>query len=484
MVTHATVHPTVDERAARGRAARASAPRSAAGEWTRGPGGPDPLAILRAQERSRLQELLPIRHERMASSPFAFFRGAAAIMAADLAGTPHSGLHVQACGDAHVSNFGAFAAPDRRMVFDINDFDETSTGPWEWDVRRLVASLAVVGRQRGMDRALRERIARSAVATYREAMHALAGMRDLDVWYSRLEVEQIAERLAGRVSRRAAARGRRRLEKARGKDSLRAFDRLTVPADDGSGEARLISDPPLLVPIRELAPGLERETISATMQDLLRAYRESLRPDLRHLMSHYRFVDLARKVVGVGSVGTRAWVILLVGRDSGDPLFLQAKEAEASVLEPHCGAGPYEHHGRRVVEGQRLMQAAGDILLGWVGTTGLDGVQRDFYLRQLWDAKASADPEGMEPETLRLYGELCGGTLARAHARSGDRVAIAAYLGSGARFDRAMATFAEAYADQAERDHATFVAALAREDAARPSGDVRTAAAEVPPPAP
>ncbi|MBI5106002.1 MAG: DUF2252 domain-containing protein [Solirubrobacterales bacterium] len=460
-------HRTVEERAARGRAARRAVPRSSHEAWERGADGPDPLAILRDEERTRVPELLPIRHERMAASPFAFFRGAAGIMAADLAGGPVSGLRVQACGDAHLANFGVFAAPDRRLVFDVNDFDETLRAPWEWDVLRLAASLAIVGRHRGLDETQRARIVRRAVETYRLTMRRLAEMRDLEVWYARVDMEDFLTRLRADVPASAYARAQRALTRARGKDSLRAFKRLTVPREDGDG-VRLASDPPLLVPIAELAPGIEGEERTAQMGRLLSTYRASLRADVRHLVAGYRFVDLARKVVGVGSVGTRAWVLLLVGRDGDDPLFLQAKEAEASVLEPYAGASAYRHHGRRVVEGQRLMQAAGDILLGWVRTTGLDGAERDFYVRQLWDAKASADLEAMEPEAMELYGRLCAGTLARAHARSGDRVAIAAYLGAGPRFDEALAVFAERYADQNERDHAAFAAAVAHEAGAAP----------------
>jgi uncharacterized protein (DUF2252 family) len=457
----ATGHPSVDDRAAYGKAARSDTPRSAHATWERAPGTPDPVTILTEQARTRLPELVPIRHGRMAASPFAFFRGAAAIMAADLASTPATGLRVQACGDAHLANFGVFAAPDRRLVFDINDFDETLRAPWEWDVKRLAASLAVVGRERGLDARSRRGIVTSAVTAYRTTMRELAGKRDLDVWYARAEVEPLLDLIRNQAPAAAIARTEGRLQRARRKDSLRALRKLTVADADADGDPRLAADPPLLVPVRDLAPELGGEALEDGMRELMRTYRASLRADLRHLMVGYRFVDLARKVVGVGSVGTRAWVILLLGRDRADPLFLQAKEAEASVLEPFAGRSPYRHHGRRVVEGQRLMQAAGDVLLGWVRTTGIDGRERDFYVRQLWDAKASADVEQMAPPALRIFGRLCGATLARAHARSGDRVAIAAYLGSGPRFDQSLAEFAELYADQNERDHRALADAVA-----------------------
>ena len=453
--------PDTTQRAEGGRAARAGTPRSSHAQWERPP-GTDAVAIVLAQESGRLPELLPIRHERMLASPLAFFRGAAAVMAADLADTPTSGLRVQACGDAHLSNFGVFAAPDRRLVFDINDFDETLAAPWEWDVKRLVASLVIAGRERGADAATRRTSAAESVASYRRTMTELAGKRDIEVWYARQEIDPSLRELGGQLSDEAATRARRRLKGARSKNSLRALERLTVATGDG-GAPQIRSDPPLIVPISELASGRDAQTIETELGVLLDDYRSSLRPDLRRLMRGYHAVDLARKVVGVGSVGLRAWVILLIGRDEHDPLFLQAKEAGASVLETFAGRGPYAHQGRRVVEGQRLMQAAGDILLGWVRVTGPDDVQRDFYVRQLWDAKMSVDLESMEPATLDLYGRLCGATLARAHARSGDRIAIAAYLGKSSTFDDAVARFAEAHADQNERDFADMARALAND---------------------
>jgi uncharacterized protein (DUF2252 family) len=447
-------HATVAERAALGRAARQVVPRSSHAAWERPP-GVDPTAIIFGQDAGRVPELVPVRHERMLASPFAFFRAGAAVMAADLAGAPASGLVAQACGDAHLANFGAFAAPDRRLVFDLNDFDETLAAPWEWDVKRLAASLAIAARHRGIDADLRRRIVLTTVAGYRTTMADLAGRRDLDVFYDRKEVEPLMRRLQRRVSTRSAARARRRVARAGSKDSLRALQRLAVVGEDGP---RLLSDPPLLVPLRELAPGAAGDELAGRLGDLFERYRATLRDDVAQLLARYRLVDIGRKVVGVGSVGTRCWVLLLVGRDDHDPLVLQAKEAGPSVLEPYAGPGPYDHEGRRVVEGQRLMQGAGDVLLGWVRATDDAGGERDFYVRQLWDAKTSVDLEVIEPDWLELYGELCAGVLARAHARTGDRVAIAAYLGGGPRFDRALAEFSETYADQNERDHAAMKA--------------------------
>jgi uncharacterized protein (DUF2252 family) len=388
----------------------------------------------------------------MAASPFAFFRGAAAVMAADLAGGPGTGLVVQLCGDAHLSNFGVFAAPDRRLVFDCNDFDETSPGPFEWDLKRLAASIAVAGRERGF--AERERLdtALGTVRAYRTAMRNFAEMRNLDVWYSRLDIEPAVEALRSQMGKGRYKRLERNLEKARAKDSLRALDKLSHVVD---GELRIVSDPPLVTPLEELTDG---EGGERQVQEVLAAYVESLADDRKRLVSSYRYVHAARKVVGVGSVGTRAWIVLLLGRDDDDPLFLQAKEAQASVLESHLGAGPYAHHGRRVVEGQRLMQATSDLFLGWVAAQGLDSQARCFYVRQLWDGKGSGDVERMSPSDLGAYGALCGETLARAHARSGDRIAIASYLGSGQAFDKAIAEFAEAYADQNEKDFGRLVA--------------------------
>jgi uncharacterized protein (DUF2252 family) len=441
------------ERAAAGKMAREKVPRSSHGEWEPQARRRDPVKVLEDQAKSRVPELVPIRYGRMLASPFTFFRGAAAIMAMDLAKTPESGLHVQACGDAHLSNFGVFAAPDRSLVMDVNDFDETLPGPWEWDLKRLAASFAIAGR----DRDFTPRETRIAVLTtaraYREAMREFATMRNLDVWYARLDVESLLGDLAKVADKKQMRAVQRNVAKAQKKNSLKAFDRLVRVAD---GEPRIISDPPLLVPARELLDEGQQQEFEERMRELLGRYRESLKGDRRHLFDSYRFVEMARKVVGVGSVGTRAWVLLMMGRDGQDPLFLQAKEAEASVLEPYIGESGFGNHGERVVEGQWLMQAASDILLGWLPAIGFDDRERDFYVRQLWDGKRSVDVDTLPPEGLALYGRVCGWTLARAHARSGDRIAIGAYLGKGDAFDRAIAEFSERYADQNELDYAAL----------------------------
>jgi uncharacterized protein (DUF2252 family) len=444
------------ERGDRGRAARREVPRSAHAAWHPAPDRRSPVDVLVEQSAARLPELVPVRYGRMLESPFAFFRGAAAIMAPDLAHTPVSGLHAQLCGDAHVANFGGFASPERELVFDINDFDETAHGPWEWDVKRLVASIAIAGRQIGVKGTMRGEAVRATVRTYREAMRDFAGMGNLAVWYARVD----AAKLRGLVDERAGGKQARELdktvEKARGKNSLRALSKLTCVKD---GRLRIESRPPLLVPVDELVPAEELESVVAGVRQLIRVYAESVRSDRRHLLEGYRFVDMARKVVGVGSVGTRAWVVLLQGRDDADPLFMQVKEAGPSVLEGFLGPDPTPNHGQRVVQGQWLMQASSDILLGWLRATGTDDRERDFYVRQLWDWKVSADIEHLTPRGLGMYGAVCGWTLARAHARSGDRIAIAAYLGSSDRFDRALAEFSEAYADRNEADYAELAEA-------------------------
>ncbi len=451
----------LSERAAAGKAARSQAPRSAHAAWEPPADRADPVEILEAQARSRVPELVPIRYGRMAVSPFTFFRGAAAVMAADLAKTPVSGLRVQMCGDAHLSNFGTFAAPDRRLVFDLNDFDESLPGPWEWDVKRLTASFAIAGRENGFKAKQRREVVLTAARHYREAMRGFASLSDLDVWYARLDVEALLagigtefERAAGR---KAVKRAERNLAKARSKDNLRAFDKLTHTVD---GELRIVSDPPLIVPIEELLPAGETRDLQQTLIGLLDSYRSTLQGDRQQLFDRYRFRHLARKVVGVGSVGTRAWVALFTGADDNDPLFLQAKEAESSVLEPYAGHSRFKNHGRRVVEGQRLMQAASDIFLGWCPAVGFDGRDRDFYVRQLWDWKGSADVEALAPGAMNVYAQMCGWTLARSHARSGDRIEIAAYLGASKVFDEAIAEFSELYAEQSERDHAELRAAI------------------------
>ena len=396
---------------------------------------------------------MPIRYGRMLASAFTFYRGAAAIMAMDLADTPRSGLEVQACGDAHLSNFGAFAAPDRRLVVDVNDFDETLPGPWEWDVKRLAASFEIAGRDRDFTPEETRTAVLTATRAYREAMREFAAMRNLDVWYARLDADTLLADLAKVVDRKRMKAVEKSKAKAEKKNSLKAFDRLVHEVD---GKPQIISDPPLLVPARELVPDDQRQILEERILEMLGRYRESLKGDRRHLFDSYRFVEMARKVVGVGSVGTRAWVVLMMGRDGQDPLFLQAKEAEASVLEPYIGKSEFKNHGERVVEGQWLMQASSDIMLGWLPATGIDDAERDFYVRQLWDGKRSVDVDNLPPEGLAIYGRICGWTLARAHARSGDRIAIGAYLGKGEAFDNAIADFSERYADQNELDYAAL----------------------------
>jgi len=444
-------HFSVAERAARGKAARAEVPRDVHAGWDSPPMRRDPVDLLEEQAKTRVPELVPIRYGRMLVSPFTFYRGAASIMASDLAGTPRTGLHTQLCGDAHLSNFGIYAAPDRRLVLSVNDFDETLPGPFEWDLKRLVASFEVAGRDRGFDDKQRRTVDMTAARAYRKAIREFAAMRNLDVWYSRLDVDAGLASFRARVKTKQLRRAEATVAKSRSKDSLRAFAKLTKLVD---GEPRFVSEPPVVVPVRELLPAdTDYEAFEEQFRGMLRVYRRTLAGDRRHVLERFRFVDVARKVVGVGSVGTRAWIVLMLGRDNEDPLILQAKEAEASVLEPFLGKSSFASHGQRVVEGQRLMQAASDIMLGWIRTDGPDGVKRDFYLRQLWDAKGSALVELMEPNLLAIYAEICGQTLARAHARSGDSVAIASYLGSGDTFDRAVAEFAAAYADQNERDY-------------------------------
>jgi uncharacterized protein (DUF2252 family) len=453
-------HPTPAERAARGRAARAKVRRSAHADWTPAPDRPDPVGLLEEQARTRVPELLPIRYGRMLLSPFSFFRGAAAVMAADLAPTPRTGLTVQLSGDAHLANFGVFAAADRRLVFSLNDFDETLRGPFEWDVKRLVASFEVAGRERGFDTKQRRAANLTAARSYRLALRDFAQSRTLDVWYAREEVDGIVQRWSTEVHAKRLDRIERNLAKQRVKDSLRAFDKLTEVVD---GERRIVSDPPLIVPIEELLPaGERRERLERVLQVIFESYLRTLELDLRQLLERFRPVHVARKVVGVGSVGMQTWIVLLLGRDDDDPLFLQLKEAQASVLAPYLGEQTFANQGQRVVEGQRLTQAARDVLLGWTHAPDLDEPKEsDYYVRQLWDGKASADLESFDPQAMSLYGEVCGRTLAHAHARSGDPIALAAYLGRGEAFDHALASFAEAYAAQNERDFAALGAAAA-----------------------
>ena len=447
-------HPSVAERAAAGRAARSSVPRSSHADWQPSRERRPPEDVLLEQAADRVPELVPIRHGRMLASPFAFFRGAAALMAADLAATPRSGLTVQLCGDAHLSNFGGFAAPDRELVFDINDFDETARGPWEWDVKRLAASIAVAGRALGLPPAARRDAVEAAVRSYREAMRGFATLGNLELWYARLDVSRILSHIGDQVTREEREAFKRRVAGARAKDHLRALSKLTEHVNGGP---RIVSRPPRIVPVEELFPG---EEVEDRIRALIRAYRRSLPVERRHLLEGYRYTHMARRVGGVGSVGMRAWIVLLIGRDGDDPLFLQVKQAGPSVLERYAGRAAPRNHGRRVVQGQRLMQVDGDIFLGWLRASWADDTPRDYYVRQLWDWKLGADVELMSAARLTVYVTLCGWTLARAHARSGDRVAIAAYLGSGKAFDRAVARFAEDYADQTERDHAALERAV------------------------
>jgi uncharacterized protein (DUF2252 family) len=446
----------VSERAAAGKEARSRVPRSTQAEWEAAADRADPVELLERQATSRVQALLPVRYGRMSVSPFTFYRGAAAVMAADLAGTPISGLDVQMCGDAHLSNFGVFAAPDRRLVFDLNDFDETLPGPWEWDLKRLAASFEIAARDNGFKRRDRRQAVLTVTRTYRESMHEFAKMRNLEIWYARLDADEALESLRSERPK-SLKQVERAAAKARAKDSVRALERLTETV---AGELRIASRPPLLVPIEELAGEFGDFDIEKAINTVLIEYADSMKGDRRHLLSEYRYRHLAHKVVGVGSVGTRAWVVLLTGRDDGDPLFLQAKEAQASVFEPHVGSSRFRNHGRRVVEGQWLMQAASDSFLGWCAGVEADGEPRDYYVRQLWDQKGSGDIESMRPRAMEIYAQGCGWTLARAHARSGDPVAIGAYLGSGDAFDEAIADFSSAYADQNERDHAALLAAI------------------------
>lgn len=459
-VTHSPSFDTPEERAQRGRNARKRVPRSRQAEFDPGPDRPDPVDLLEQQAATRVPELVPIRYGRMMASAFPFYRGAALIMASDLSHTPDSGLTVQACGDAHLANFGVFASPERTLVFDTNDFDETNPGPWEWDLKRLVTSLEVAGRSRGFDDAARKSILLAATRQYREAMASFAGMKDLDIWYSRIDVDTIRQVIAQGAPAKVEKRAQKNIAKARSRDSMQAFQKFTAIVD---GERRIVSDPPLVVGIRDMAAhaDVNTEAIWDLLTGVVSRYRTTLASDRRHLLDQFRLVDVARKVVGVGSVGTRAWMVLMLGRDNDDPLFLQVKEAQASVLEEFTEKSRYDNSGERVVAGQRLMQSASDIFLGWDRILGIDGVQRDFYIRQLRDWKGSADVDTMNPVSLNAYARLCAWTLAKAHARSGDPIAIASYAGKSDALDRAIAEFSVAYADQNERDHQALVDAVA-----------------------
>jgi uncharacterized protein (DUF2252 family) len=448
---------SVAERQARGRAARSEVPRSSHAAYEPSPTRADPIEVLERQASTRVPELVPIRYGRMLVSPFTFYRGAAMIMAGDLAGTPRSGLTVQCCGDAHLSNFGVFASPERRLVFDLNDFDETLPGPWEWDVKRLAASMLIAAVNNGYAVKDQERIVLSAVEAYRSAMRSFAAMGNLDVWYAHMDVETAVSELGSQLRPKMTKRTKRALAKARTRDSMSAFAKLTQTVN---GRVRIANQAPLIVPIDDLVAEASDEVFEGLHQ-VVRDYRDTLEFDRRVLLSQFELADFARKVVGVGSVGTRAWIALMLGRDGQDPLFLQIKEAEASVFEEFLGPSELSNHGERVVVGQRLMQATSDIFLGWLHvSSGLDGQARDFYARQLRDWKGSAEIEQMVPDGVALYGKLCGWTLARAHARSGDRIAIAAYLGRGSGFDRAILEFSNAYAQQNERDYQALTEAV------------------------
>ena len=444
------------DRVARGKDARASAPLESHAEFTPD-GSRDPVGLLLEQARTRVPELVPVRHGRMLVSPFTFYRGAALPMAADLATTPASGLRVQLCGDAHLSNFGAFASPERRLVFDVNDFDETLPGPFEWDVKRLAASLAVAGRDNGFSRKDCRQIVLAAAEGYRTAMRAFAKQHFLDVWYAHLDVEAAIAEFRSQFKAKRVKATEKLVAKAHTQDSMRALSKLTTVAD---GQRRIISDPPLIEPVEEVFADVQAGMIYDLIREVMGKYQRTLQSDRRHLLEYFTLVQLARKVVGVGSVGTRAWIALMEGVDGTEPLFLQAKEAQPSVLAPHCGRSQYRNQGERVVAGQHLMQAESDIFLGWTHVVGPDGVDRDYYVRQLKDWKFSLPIEQMIPSGMKVYARLCGWTLARAHARSGDRIALAAYLGGSAKFDQAIADFAETYADQNDRDYAALQAAV------------------------
>jgi uncharacterized protein (DUF2252 family) len=466
-------HPSVDERRAMGKEARNRTPLASHAGWVPATDRPDPVGLLEDQDTTREPDLVPVRHGRMLVSPFTFYRGAAKIMAADLAGTPTAGLNVQLCGDAHLSNFGAFASPERRLLFDLNDFDETLPGPFEYDVKRMAASFTIAARNNGFAKADIKAATLGSVAAYREAMAGFAQMGTLAIWYAHLDEDELLKgvrsaaeaskakkgkkaKAEAKATKRAERTAEKNVAKARTRDSLQALSRLGEVVD---GQYRIVSQPPIVVPMRDLEAtyGLSREEIESGLREQFRAYRATLRHDQRHLLERFRLVDMARKVVGVGSVGTRAFIALLQGRDQHDPLFLQVKEATASVLEGPLPKSRYRQHGERVVHGQRMMQAASDIFLGW--TKGVQA-NRYYYWRQLRDMKGSAEVEAMVPVGLNFYAGICGWTLARAHARSGDPVAIAEYLGEGDQFDRSITDFAERYADQNERDYQTFTNAI------------------------
>jgi uncharacterized protein (DUF2252 family) len=467
MAVKRVAHPSVEERRARGKEARSRTPPSSHTGWAPAADRPDPIALLEEQDATREPDLVPVRHGRMLVSPFTFYRGTAKIMATDLADTPTAGLHAQLCGDAHLSNFGVFASPERRLLFDLNDFDETLPGPFEYDVKRMAASFTIAARNNGFTKADTRAATLASVTAYREAMAGFAAMGTMDIWYSHLDEEELlqgirsaAKAATSKKSTKAAKRAEKTAEKsaakARTRDSLQALSKLGEVVD---GKYRIVSQPPIVVPVRDLAAtyGLSADAVERGIHEQFRAYRATLRDDQRQLLERFELVDVARKVVGVGSVGTRAFIGLLQGRDQHDPLFLQVKEATASVLEGPLPKSRYKQHGERVVSGQRMMQAASDIYLGW--TRGVD-VNRYFYWRQLRDMKGSAEVEAMAPIGLSFYAGICGWTLARAHARSGDPIAIAEYLGKGDQFDRSISDFAKRYAEQNELDYQAFAKAI------------------------
>jgi uncharacterized protein (DUF2252 family) len=450
-------HLSLAERAARGKAARAEVPRSSHAGFEPAPMRPDPIELLTRQDETRVPELVPIRYGRMLVSPFTFYRGAAMIMAQDLSATPRSGLTVQCCGDAHLSNFGVFASPERQLMFDLNDFDETLPGPWEWDLKRLATSVLIAAADRGFAAKDQDRVVLDTLGAYRSTMRQFGGMNNLDVWYAHLDIEAEIKQYASQYKPKLIARAQKQVAKARTRDSMSAFSKLTEVVD---GRVHIIDQSPLIVPVSALA-GDRMGTLFEEFERLISAYRDTLEFNRRVLLEEFELKDVARKVVGVGSVGSRCWIVLFAGRDDNDPLFLQVKEAESSVLEPFLGPSGFSNHGERVVTGQRLMQATSDIFLGWLHVeAGDDGRPRDFYVRQLKDWKGSAEIEQMVPEAMSAYGRMCGWTLARAHARSGDRVAIASYLGRGNVFDRAALEFAKGYAKQNEADYGELVAAV------------------------
>ncbi|MEU3844760.1 DUF2252 domain-containing protein [Streptomyces sp. NPDC028635] len=468
MTTPITAHAVLPaaDRAAYGKDARKRAPRSCHGWFEPDGERTDPVEVLEGQSARRVPELVPIRYGRMLESPFRFYRGAAALMAMDLGRLPSTGLTVQLCGDAHLLNFRLLASPERHLVFDINDFDETHTGPFEWDVKRLAASFAIAGRHNGFSTAEQDSAVLACVRAYRTRMREFAAMPTLDVWYAQDDADRMRDLMASSMTKEARRRTAEATAKARTRTQLQAFAKLTRVTAEGR---RIAPDPPLVTPLRDLVDDPSDDRQEKELRGVVEGYARTLSSERRFLLRRYRLVDMARKVVGVGSVGTRCWILLLLGKGDDDPLLLQAKEAGESVLAAYSGATPYDNQGRRVVSGQRLIQTTSDIFLGWTHAVGFDGVGRDFYVRQLRDWKGIAQPDTMDPSLLRLFAQLCGAALARAHARSGDPVAIAAYLGGSDRFDRALTVFAQAYADLNERDADALAAAVA-------SGRVRATA--------